>query len=97
MIDLFVKSTDTQVLDTSSSYPYHCKEGISHSQALKLKRFCTDDESFDNRCKHLKGWLMERRYNGKVIRKQILRTREHSGIDLLDGEKNRNFRTKTNV
>ena len=30
---------------------------------------------------------MERRYNGKMIRKQILRAREHSRKDLLEREK----------
>ena len=35
----------------------------------------------------LEGWLMERGYNGKMIRKQILRAREHSRKDFLVGEK----------
>ena len=30
---------------------------------------------------------MEREYNGKMIRKQILRAREHSRKDLLEREK----------
>ena len=74
MTDLFVKPTDThQFLDPSSSHPYHCKKGVPYSQALRLNRICSDNESFDKRCNDLKGWLMERGYNGKMIRKQILR------------------------
>ena len=49
MTDLFVKPTDThQFLDSSSSHLYHCKKGIpySHSQALRLNRICSDNESF---------------------------------------------------
>ena len=88
MTDLFVKSTDTyQFLDSSSSQPYHCKKGISYSQALRINRICSDNESFDKRCNDLEGWLMERGYNGKMIRKQILRTRERSRKGLLEREK----------
>ena len=73
MTDLFVKSTDThQFLDPSSSHPYHCKKGIPYSQALRLNRICSDIESFDKRCNDLEGCLMERGYNEKMIRKQIL-------------------------
>ena len=64
MTDLFVKPTDThQFLDPSSSHPYHCKKGIPYSQALRLNRICSDNESFDKRCDDLEGWLMERGYN----------------------------------
>ena len=93
MTDLFVKPTDThQFLDPSSSYPYHCKKGIPYTQALRLNRICSDNESFDKRCNDLKGWLMERRYKVKMIRKQILRAGEHSRKDFFERKKNRNFR-----
>ena len=71
----------------SSSRPYHCKEGIPHSQALRLNRICSDNESCDIRCNDLEGWLMGRGYNGKMIRKQILRSRQHSRKDLCKREK----------
>ena len=88
MTDLFVKPADThQFLDPSSSHPYHRKKGIPYSQALGLNRICPDNESFDKRCNDLEGWLMERGYNRKMIRKQILRVREHSRKDLLEREK----------
>ena len=54
MAGLFVKPTDThQFLDRSSSHPYHRKKGIPYSQALRLNRICSDNESFDRRCKDL--------------------------------------------
>ena len=88
MTDLFVKSIDThQFLDPRSSYPYHCNKGIPYNQTLRLNIICSDNESFDKRCCDLEGWLMERGYNGKVIRRQILRSREHSRKDLLEREK----------
>ena len=80
--------TDThQFLDPSSSHPYCCKKGIPYSQALRLNRICSDNESFDKRCNDLEGWLTERGYNGKMIRKQILSAREHSRKGLLEREK----------
>ena len=88
MTDLFVKPTEThQFLDPSSSHLYHCKKGILYSQALRLNGICSDNKSFDKRCSDLEGWLMERGYNGKMIRKQILRALEHSRKDLLEREK----------
>ena len=63
MTDLFVKRTDThQFLDPSSSDPCHCKKGIPYSQALRLNRIFSHNESFDKGCNDL-GWLMERGYN----------------------------------
>ena len=38
-------------------------------------------------CNDLEGWLMERGYYGEIIRKQILRAREHFRKDLLEREK----------
>ena len=81
MTDLFAKPTDTDIhhfLDPSSSHPYHCKKRIPFSQALRVNRICSDNECFDKSCNDLEGYLMERGYNGKMIRKQILRAREHS-------------------
>ena len=54
MTDLFFDPIDThQFLDPSSFHPYHCKEGISYSQALRLNRIYSDNESFDKRCNNL--------------------------------------------
>ena len=52
--DLFVKPTGThQFLNPTSSHPYHCKNGIPYSQALRLNRIYSDDEDFDKRCNDL--------------------------------------------
>ena len=40
-----------------------------------------------NAAMDLEGWLMERGYNGKMIRKQIFKTRGHSRKDLLERER----------
>ena len=88
MTDLFVKPTDThQFLDPSSSHPYHCNKRIPYSQALRSNRICSDIESFDKGSNDLEGCLMERGYNEKIIRRKILRVREHFTKDLLEREK----------
>ena len=85
--NLLVKPTDThQFLDPTSSHPYHCKKGIPHSQTLWLNRISSNNEIFDER-DDLAKWLMEKGYNKKMIRKQILRAQEHLRNDLLEEEK----------
>ena len=59
--DLHLKPTDThQYLDSSSGHPYHCKNSISYSQALRLNRICSNNAFFDQRCNELEHWLHER-------------------------------------
>ena len=60
----YSKETIThQFLDPISSHHYHCEKGIPYSQALRLNRICSDNESFDKRCNDIEGWLMESGYN----------------------------------
>ena len=67
--DLFVKPADThQFLDPTFLHPYHCKKGVTYSQALRLNRICSDNTNFDKRCNDLENWLMERGYNEKMVR-----------------------------
>ena len=62
-----IAPTNTHQFLGPSSYPhpYHCKKGIPYSQAIRLNRICSDNESFDKRCSDLEGWLIERGYNEK--------------------------------
>ena len=76
-----------QFLDPTSSHPDRCKKEIPYSQALRLNRIYSDNENFDKRCNDLEKWLIERGYNEKMIRKQILRAWEPSRNYLLEREK----------
>ena len=70
--DLYVKPTDThQYLHRDSCHPSHCKRGIQYSQALTIRRICSEREDYLRRTQELKGFLFNRGYNGDEIQKQI--------------------------
>ena len=82
---MFVKPTDThQILDLTSCHPYHCKKGIPYSQTLRINRISSDNSNFGRRCNELESWLFEKGYSEKMVRKQVLRAREHSRESLLE-------------
>ena len=93
--NLFVKHTDAhQFLDPTSCHHYHCKKGIPYSQTLRLNRICYDNCNFDKRCNDLENWLFEKGYNEKMVRKQVLRAREHSRVSLLEKVKSESNQKK---
>ena len=86
--DLYVKPTDShQYLQSSSCHHFHCKKGITYSQAFRLNRICSETNFFDKRCNDLERLLSERGYSSKLVRKEILRARKIPRNDLLDKEK----------
>ena len=77
--NLFVKPIDThQFVHPISCHPYHRKPGITISQTLKQNGICSDNSNFNNQRNALERWLLEKGYIGKMVRKQILRSREPS-------------------
>ncbi|XP_072042799.1 uncharacterized protein [Amphiura filiformis] len=59
--DLYTKPTDShQYLHSSSCHPQHCKSGIAYSQALRLRRICTNDSDFSQHARDLKKNLTSR-------------------------------------
>ena len=90
--DLFVKSIDThQFLHPASCHSFHCKKGIPYCQTLRVKGICSDDSNFDKQCNELKSLLFGKSYSEKIVRKQVLRDREHSRESLL-----KNVKTESN-
>ena len=49
-----------------------------------MNQICSENVSFDLRCKELEDWLIKINYNTAVVRKQILRARDFSRHNLLD-------------
>ena len=52
-----------------------------------LNRIFSDSISFDRRCNDLERWLLERDYQEKEVRKQVLRGRTICENDLLNRER----------
>ena len=93
--NLYVKPTDShQYLHSSSCHPFHCKNGIPYSQALRLNRICSDPSSFYKRCNDLEKWLKERGYSEREVGKQVLRATSFSRDSLLDRESTRDEQSK---
>ena len=52
--DLYIKPTDThQYLLSTSAHPKHTKQSIPYSLALRLRRICSEDETFKYRTRQL--------------------------------------------
>ena len=59
--DFFCKPTDThKYLHSKSCHPWHTKEAIPFSQALRIRRICSDDSSFHSRLGELSEWFNKR-------------------------------------
>ena len=75
--DLFVKPTAAnQYLLPTSCHPSHISANIPFSLAYRLKRICSQEESFIKRLKQLKDWLLECKYKEKVIESAFTRVRK---------------------
>ena len=70
--DLYSKPTDThQYLHSSSCHPRHCKTGIAYSQALRLRRICSNDSDFHRHTRVLANNLVARGYSSRQVNKSI--------------------------
>ena len=59
--DIYNKSTDThQYLSPQSCHPKHCTKSIPYSQALRIKRICSNEQTTKNRRGELKYHLEKR-------------------------------------
>ena len=89
--DLHTKPTDKhQYLHTKSCHPRHCKTAIPFSQALRLRRICSEQDNLVMRSQELKHYLTKRGYPEQLLDTEIHRAintpREDS---LLRGDRGR--------
>ena len=72
--DLYTKPTDKhQHLLYSSCHPLQTKTAIPFSLALRLRRICSTDATFNTRAAQLTTYLLKRGYNRNFVTKQIRR------------------------
>ena len=70
--DLYSKPTDThQYLHASSCHPRHCKTGIAYSQALRLRRICSNESDFRRHTRVLASNLVARGYSSRQVKNSI--------------------------
>lgn len=82
--DLHVKNTDThQYLHATSCHPLHCKTAIPFSQALRLKRICSNNEHFEERTGELVKHLAARGYDTKSSERDVQRAHNINRKDCL--------------
>ena len=72
--DLYTKPSDThQYLHQSSCHPSHCKNRIAYSQALRLRRVCSQHTDYMYLChvEKLKEYLVKRGYDEETVQQRI--------------------------
>ena len=83
--DLYTKPTDThQYLHSSSFHPRHCKNGIAYSQALRLRRICSNDSDFTKHARDLKHNLTTRGHSIKKVTEAINKGKALPRSDVLE-------------
>ena len=66
--DLYTKPTDSHnYLDFRSAHPKHCRTGIPYSQFLRLRRICSDVDTFTQRCREMSKHFIRANYPPQVI------------------------------
>jgi predicted GIY-YIG superfamily endonuclease len=82
--DIYSKPTDKhQYLLPTSCHPKHCIKNIPYSQALRIRRICSDDERFLERSEELAKHLIYRGYDKDLIAEAIQRAKQTNRDDLL--------------
>ena len=83
--DLYTKPTDKhQYLLISSCHPTHtAKRSIPYSLALRLRRICSNYDTYKQRSKELMDYLVNRGYNLNFIKTQIQRASDITRNDAL--------------
>ena len=90
---LYKKKTDRQsYLHKSSSHPKSLKKSIPFSQAMRIKRICSDPKEFTSNCETLKTAFQQRGYSEKEITTSIEKVNNIDRKDLLQYK----VKTRTN-
>ena len=83
--DVYCKPTDAQMyLDYNSCHPKACKDSLPYSQALRLKRICSEEDTFSNRSSEFKDRFVNRGYPRALVDSQFNRASKMSRRSLLE-------------
>ena len=82
--DLFVKPTDKhQYLHSTSCHPPHCKTSIAYSQALRLRRICSNDSDFLRHSQVLKTHIVSRGHSSRAVHQAIKKVKSMPRLSVL--------------
>ena len=83
-MDLYSKPTDThQYFDKRSCHMGHAKRGIPYGQALRFRRICDSEETFEKRLRELRGHFIKRGFKEKLVDLQFRKAKEKYRNNLL--------------
>ena len=69
---LYSKPTDChQYLHYGSCHPDYTKKSIVYSQALRIKRVCSQESDFNEHSLNLRSWFLKRGYPEKIINTEM--------------------------
>ena len=72
--DVYQKPTDTHpYLNYNSAHPPHLKKSIPYSQALRLRRICSDDQTLKERIKQYSEYFITCGYKRQTVLKEMHR------------------------
>ena len=87
---LYTKPTDTgNYLHSRPSHPKHLKENLPYSQALRLKRICSEEIEYHKNCTKMRDNFIERGYSRSLITNQIEKANKKSRNETLTYKTNR--------
>ena len=81
---LYTEPTDThQYLLPSSCHPKHCSRNVPYSLPLRIRRICSNPDTFESRATELSDQLRRRSYNKQSISTATSKARSQRRDDLL--------------
>ena len=93
---LYTKPTDRQsYLRNKSYHPTSCKRSIAYSQALRIKRICSEPSEFEKHTTTLSKKLVDRGYDQRMINHQINKARQSDRKKQLEPKTNQLKPTKS--
>ena len=96
---LYSKPTDChQYLHYGSCHPEHTKRPIVYSQALRIKRVCSQESDFNEHSLNLRSWFLKRGYPEKIVKKmKIEKNTEMRKVKFNVDNKRSNNRQKKGI
>jgi len=82
--DVYAKPTDSHLyLPYNSSHPIHTKNSIPYGVALRLRRICSSQDTYNHRSEEYKQYLRNQNYDLNLINKQFQRVHNLPRDELL--------------